>query len=144
MTLKYLLDTSIVSAPVSKAPDAQIVQKLARHEDECAISATVWHELIFGVNRLPEGKRRIVLESYMQDVVRASFPILPYDEIAATWHGRERARLDALGRPAPFADGQIAAVAHANGLILVTVNAKDFFRFKDVRVEDWSRRRARG
>jgi tRNA(fMet)-specific endonuclease VapC len=80
----------------------------------------------------------------MQDVIRATFPILPYDDIAAAWHGRERARLEAIGRPAPYADGQIAAVAYANGLILATVNAKDFARFKDVLVEDWSKRRVRG
>jgi hypothetical protein len=37
--------------------------------------------------------------------VRRSFPNLPYDEAAATWHGEERARLEALGKPAPLVDG---------------------------------------
>lgn len=143
MTLKYLLDTTIVSAPTSKAPDSRIVQKLMMHKHECAIAAPVWHELTFGCSRMPRGKRRTILEAYIQNVVRASFPILPYDEIAATWHGRERARLEGIGRPAPYADGQIAAVAYTNGLILVTANAKDFARFRDVRIEDWSKRRVR-
>ena len=144
MTLRYLLDTSIVSAPTSKAPNPRIIERLIRLKHECAIAAPVWHELTFGCSRLPEGKRRATLETYMQDVIRATFPILPYDEIAASWHGRERARLEGIGRPAPYADGQIAAVAHTNGLILATVNAKDFARFKDVRIEDWSTRRVRG
>ena len=94
--------------------------------------------MIYRCRRLPKGKRRAALEAYLRDVVHRSFPILPYDEAAATWHGEERARLEAAGRPAPFVDGQIAAIAHVNGLILATTNHKDFVRFRGLTVEDWS------
>ena len=47
-------------------------------------------------------------------------------------------RLESLGLRASYADGQIAAIAHAHGLVLVTVNAKDFVRFKELDVENWS------
>jgi len=143
VTLRYLLDTSIVSSPASKTPNPEIVRRLDEHGHECAIAAPVWHELTYGYRRLPRGKRRAALETYLHDVVQASFPILPYDEVAAAWHGRERARLEALGRPAPYADGQIAAIAHANGLVLVTVNARDFTWFKGLEVENWSMERRR-
>jgi tRNA(fMet)-specific endonuclease VapC len=143
VTLRYLLDTSIVSSPASKTPNPEIVRRLDEHGHECAIAAPVWHELTYGCRRLPRGKRRAALETYLHDVVQASFPILPYDEVAAAWHGRERARLEALGRPAPYTDGQIAAIAHANGLVLVTVNARDFTRFKGLEVENWSMERRR-
>ncbi len=139
MTLRYLLDTNIVSAPVSKTPDAAIVQRLESHGPECAIPAPVWHELTYGCRRLPAGKRRVALEAYLDEVVRESFPILPYDEVAAAWHGRERARLEALGRAAPYVDGQIAAIAQMNELVLVTANARDFTSFKDLKVENWTR-----
>lgn len=142
MTLRYLLDTSVVSSPVSKRPDPDIVRRLDEHGHECAIAAPVWHELTYGCRRLARGKRRAALETYLHDVIRASFPILAYDEAAAAWHGHERARLETLGRPAPFADGQIAAIAHVNDLVLVTLNTRDFARFKDVAVENWSKRRA--
>lgn len=89
MTLRYLLDTSIVSSPVSKTPNAGIVQRLDEHGHECAIGAPVWHELTYGCRRLPKGRRRAALETYLHDVIQASFPILPYDEVAATWHGYE-------------------------------------------------------
>jgi tRNA(fMet)-specific endonuclease VapC len=144
VTLRYLLDTSIVSSPISKTPDPTIVARLEEHELDCALAAPVWHELTSGCRRLPAGRRRTALETYLSDVVRASFPILPYDEAAATWHAEERARLEALGKPTPFVDGQIAAIAHVNGLVLVTVNAKDFTRFKDLQVESWATRRGRG
>ena len=143
MTLRYLLDTSIVSAPMAKTPSPQIVRRLEIHGHESAIAAPVWHELTYGCRRLPRGKRRDALESYLHDVVQDSFPILAYDEAAATWHGYERARLEALGRPAPFADGQIAAIAHANGLSLITLHVKDFARFKELDVTDWSKSQGR-
>jgi tRNA(fMet)-specific endonuclease VapC len=107
---------------------------------DSAIASPVWHELTYGCGRLPEAKPRNALEAYLRDVVRGSFPILPYDEAAATWHGEERARLESLGRPAPFVDGQIAAIAHVNGLILVTANPRDFGAFKGLRVENCSSR----
>jgi len=142
VTLRYLLDTSIVSSPVSQTPNLEIVRRLDEHGHECAIAAPVWHELTYGCRRLLKGKRRSALETYLHDVVQGSFPILPYDEVAATWHGHERARLEALGRPAPFVDGQIAAIARANQLVLVTLTTKDFARFEEIAVEDWSKRRA--
>ena len=143
MTLRYLLDTGVVSAPMTKTPNPHIIKRLEVHGHESAIAAPVWHELTYGCRRLPRGKRRDALESYLHDVVQASFPILAYDEPAATWHGYQRARLEALGRPTPFADGQIAAIAHANGLTLITLNAKDFARFKELDVTDWSKSHGR-
>jgi tRNA(fMet)-specific endonuclease VapC len=143
VTLGYLLDTSIVSAPVSKRPDPAILARLSECGPECAIAAPVWHELTYGCRRVPKGKRRAALEAYLREVVQGSFPILPYDEAAATWHGEERARLETLGRPAPFVDGQIAAIAHVHGLVLATTNDKDFARFEKLTVENWSKRHVR-
>ena len=143
MTLRYLLDTSIVSDPVSKTPDPGILKRLDDDGSACAIAAPVWHELTYGCRRLAKGRRRVALATYLHDVVRDSFPILPYDEVAASWHGNERARLESLGRPAPYVDGQIAAIAQVNGLVLVTANAKDFAGFKELKVENWTRKTRR-
>jgi tRNA(fMet)-specific endonuclease VapC len=143
VTLRYLLDTGIVSVPVSKKPDPLVLKRLDANGPESAIAAPVWHELTYGCQRLPQGKRRTALEAYLRDVVRGSFPNLPYDEAAATWHGKERARLEALGRSAPFVDGQVAAIAHVHGLVLVTMNDRDFDGFDGLTVENWSRPRSR-
>ncbi len=127
-----------MSSPISKVPNRAIVRRLEKHGQECAIAAPVWHELTYECRRLRSGKRRSALEIYLQEVVQATFPILPYDETAATWHGHERTRLDALGQPTPYVDGQIAAVARINGLTVVTTNTKNFARFKGLQVENWS------
>jgi len=62
---------------------------------------------------------------------------IPYDESAARWHAQERARLAAQGRTAPFVDGQIAAIAKVNSLILVTRNTSDYENFSSVKVQNW-------
>jgi len=98
----------------------------------------VWNELTYGCERLESGKRKAELEAYLRDVVLKSFPILPYDQEAATWHALERARQERVGRPGPYVDGQIAAIAYVHDLILVTANLKDFARFKGITLEDWT------
>jgi tRNA(fMet)-specific endonuclease VapC len=138
VTVRYLLDTGIVSNPISKQPDPAILERLEEHGAECAIAAPVWHELTYGCRRLPRGRRRTAIEAYLRDVVRGSFPNLAYDEPAATWHAEERARLEALGQTPPFVDGQIAAIAKVHGLTVVSTNDKDFRGFKGLAVENWS------
>lgn len=140
MSLSYLLDTSIVSAAVSKVPNVEVLRRLQVHGAQCAIASVVWHELLFGVGRLPTSKRRAALEVYLHEVVRTSFPILAYDERAAQWHALERVRLEGAGTPQPFVDGQIAAIAHVNELVLVTANTKDFRHWSGLKLEDWTRK----
>jgi tRNA(fMet)-specific endonuclease VapC len=94
------------------------------------------HQALYGVERLPEGKRKEVLREYLRDVV-TRMPALPYDARAAAWHATERARLEAAGRPMLYADGQIASIAVVNGLTLVTSNTRDFRYVAALRVEDW-------
>ncbi|MBI5650412.1 MAG: VapC toxin family PIN domain ribonuclease [Chloroflexi bacterium] len=96
-------------------------------------------ELQFGCHRLPTSAKRAAIEKYLNEVVAVSIPILPYDHRAAEWHATERARLTALGKPPPFVDGEIIAVAHANNLILVTLNSSNYAAFAGVKVENWSK-----
>ncbi|HMO53380.1 MAG TPA: type II toxin-antitoxin system VapC family toxin [Tepidiformaceae bacterium] len=132
-----MLDTSTVSAATLAIPDESVLERLAVHEFECAIASVVWHELVFGYERLQESHRKAELSRFLFEVIR-HLPILSYDERAAEWRGRERARQAALGRPAPYVDGQIAAVARTHELVLVTANVKDFDgRFEGLRVENW-------
>ncbi len=139
MTARFLLDTCIVSVPVTARPNPAVMRQLGLHAHESAIGAPIWHELNFGVRRLPNGRRRIALEAYLEEVVHATVPVLPYDEAAAAWHARERSRLEQAGVPVPYVDAQIAAIARTNGLVLVTANPRDFARFDELEVQDWTR-----
>ena len=137
MILKYLLDTSVLSERVRPRPDRSIVERLRRHEREAATAAIVLHELRFGCHLLPRSRRRSLLEAYLGEVVLPRLPVLAYDATAAEWHARERARLTRAGRPPPFVDGQIAAIAMVNDLELVTLNTRDFDMFEGLEVTDW-------
>lgn len=97
----------------------------------------VWHELLFGCYRMSHSAKRTAIEEYLNEVVAPSIPVLPYDARVAEWHAAERARLIGIGRTPPFADGQIAATASVNDLILVTANLADYAGFRDVQVVDW-------
>jgi tRNA(fMet)-specific endonuclease VapC len=137
VTLSYLLDTNILSEPLVDKPNQHVLVMLARQQGTISTAAPVWHELVFGYHRLPASKKRRAIARYLQDVVAATMPVLPYDQAAATWHGEERARLIAKGRTPSFVDGQIAAIAKQNDLILVTRNARDFRMFAGLKVENW-------
>lgn len=139
--LRYLLDTNIVSEPARPNPSRAVVNQMQDRSAEVALPAIAWHELIYGVSRMNEGRRRSYLREYLYEVLQPSMPILPYDESAARWHGTARATLEDRGRFIPFADGQIAAIAATRDLILVTRNTADFQPFQtledDFHLEDW-------
>lgn len=137
MSLAYLLDTNVVSEALRPRPNDAVLQRLQEHPGEIAIAAIVWHELLFGWQRMPASARRAAVEAYLFEVVAATLPILPYDERAAEWHAAERSRLVNAGKTPPFADGQIAAIAAVNQLTLVTFNLEDFAHFEGLQVEDW-------
>ncbi len=137
--IRYLLDTNVVSEPARLRPDAGVMARYDAHAAEMAIPSVVWHELRYGAERLPEGRQRDYLTGYLDAVVRPALPVVPFDAEAAEWLARERARLDALGRPRPFVDGMIAAVAATRRLILVTRNTADMEGFDGLHVENWFR-----
>ncbi|MEM1095414.1 MAG: type II toxin-antitoxin system VapC family toxin [Bacteroidota bacterium] len=135
--IRYLFDTNILSELVRPAPNTQVQARYSAHHHEGAIAATVWHELLYGIQRLAPGRRRDQLARYMTDVIQASLPVLAYDAAAAQWHARERARLEGIGQPRPLQDSTIAAVAASRGLILVTRNTQDFAAFRGLHLENW-------
>jgi tRNA(fMet)-specific endonuclease VapC len=111
--------------------------RFQQHQDAIALASVVWHELWFGCLRLPVSTRRAAIEHYLREVIGANVPILPYTPRAAQWHAEERARLVTIGRTPPFIDGQIAAIAQTNQLILVTFNTADYADFDGLSIEDW-------
>ena len=135
--MKYLLDTNVLSESVKTSPQKSVLNLTERHQHEIVTAAPVWHELFYGCQRLPVSRQRKILETFLHDVLKPNMIILPYDERAAEWHAKERARLTVLGRIPSFVDGQIAAVAKVNGLILVTRNTPDFEKFSGLKLENW-------
>lgn len=132
------MDTSTISLAMRRAPDQNVLRAMRENGQECAMASLTWHELRYGVLRLPKGKRRADLMTFLEEVLAPSIEVLSYDERAASWHAAERARMDRVGKPRPFVDGQITAIAATNGLPVVTANAKAFHGFKGLGVLNWA------
>ncbi len=139
VTARFLLDRDALSECLKGSPHRPFAARLGQHRFSLAIAATTWQEALFGLGLMPRGKRRDVIEEALIKVIEPSVDVLPYDKEAAAWHGRERARLQLAGKVAPYADGEIAAVAVRNDLTLVTNNVRHFKAFRDLRVVNWMR-----
>ena len=135
----YLLDTNIISEFSKLLPNKALLSRMKECEELCAISSTVWQETIYGYNRLPDGKRKQKLLSYLMKI-KELYEIIPYDDFAAQICGELQALCQEEGHPCTNFDSQIAATAIANGMILITHNTSDFATLSSVsslKVEDW-------
>ncbi|VEP16672.1 conserved hypothetical protein [Hyella patelloides LEGE 07179] len=119
MTIKYLLDTNILSEAIRPKPNPNVLQKLQLHQQQLGTATLVIHELLFGCYRLLVSKKRETLQAYIENVILPNISIFDYDLKSAQWHATERARLISMGKTPAFVDGQIAAIAYSNNLILV-------------------------
>lgn len=137
MKARYLLDTNILSEPVKPNPSPSVIEQLRRHQHESVTAAPVWFELLHGVEQMPPSHRRDRLAQYLRELDDSDLQVLAYDQSAACWHALEHARLRAAGQTRPFVDGQIAAIAVVQGLVLVSRNLNDFQMFSGLTVENW-------
>ena len=135
MSARYLLDTCVLSEPIARRPNPAVVARILERQQETVTAAPVIHELWFGCRRMAPSRKRSLLEAYLDAL--SALPVLPYDVRAARWHAEERARLESMGQVPSFVDGQIAAIAVVNEVVLVTRNVGDFARFSGLEIEDW-------
>ncbi|MEI6385492.1 MAG: type II toxin-antitoxin system VapC family toxin [Spirochaetota bacterium] len=137
MRISCLFDTNAISEMARPEPNPQLRESFASHEGLVAVPAIVWHELLFGVARLPDGRQKRRLRAFLLDVMAPGVPVLPYDGHAAWIHADLRAEGELSGHPSPFVDAQIAAIALADNVILVTRNTPDFSSYRSLMLENW-------
>lgn len=139
MNKMYLLDTNIVSEFSKERPNENVLALYEARKDLCAISAVTWQELMFGVSKMPEGKRKTYIEKCLVEY-KEDFEIIPYDEFSADICGQLSGSCAKSGKNLPCLDTQIAATAIANGMILVTRNTADFAEAAErsfLKLENW-------
>lgn len=126
---QVLLDTNVLSELMRAAPDPRV---LAWFDDapgmQVYTSAITRAEIFTGIALLPEGKRRDQLTQSAKQMFAEEFSggCYPFDDAAAMQYASVLAQRQAAGHPISTEDGQIAAIALAVELPLVTRNTKDF------------------
>ena len=129
--MRFLLDTNIFSEIAKLSPSAALMAWMSeQNDDDLFIASLTVAEIRRGVLEKPAGKRRDQLEAWFSgpEGPQALFAgrVLPFDEAAALIWARLMAAGKAAGRPRRALDAIIAAVAEANGCVVVTNNEKDF------------------
>ena len=135
----YLLDTNVISEFSKAKPNAAIMDRISEIGHLCAIPATAWEEVVYGYERMEEGKRKDYIKDIME-TIHISYEVLPYDDFASQICGEIQASCEKQGKTLQKNDSQIAATAIANGMVLITHNTEDFTPIAEVsslRFGDW-------
>jgi predicted nucleic acid-binding protein len=125
--VKWLLDTNTISEITRPKPTPAVLDWLGANEVDSAISAISVGEMVAGIERMPESKRRRSLAQALK-FLREDYSgkILDFTEGAAVEWGRLVAEAKKGGRNLAILDSQIEATAIHFGLTVVTRNARDF------------------
>ena len=124
--MKYLLDTNVVSEVSKKRPSGKVLNFLQANEPVCVVPAIVVAERYHGAHNAPLAQREGMLKAV--DAFRNEFAerILPFDAQSAERWGEYVSRPALRLRPRSYPDTQIAAIALAHNLTVVTRNTGDF------------------
>ncbi|MGA9090923.1 MAG: type II toxin-antitoxin system VapC family toxin [Bradyrhizobium sp.] len=134
MTMRFLLDTNIVSDLV-RHPRGKIAGRISDvGEDDVCTSIVVAAELRYGAAKRNSSRLTAQLEA-----VLGALEVIALEPPADAMYGLIRADLARSGQPIGGNDLLIAAHALALGLTVVTDNEREFSRVEDLRVENWLR-----
>lgn len=99
------------------------------------LSTITLAEILYGIEKSPMKKkeRRIKIKH-----ISSLLKMYSFDEAAAGKYAVIRAQLEREGRVISERDIQIASIAIANRLAVITHNVKEFSRVDKLTVEDWA------
>jgi len=130
----YLLDTNIVSYWMRG--DSSVIQRIKTYAPaDLFLSTITLAEILYGIEKSPVKKqeRRVKIHQIISVLGMYAF-----DEAAAEKYAVIRTQLEREGRAISERDTQIASIAMANRLTVVTHNVQEFCRVDQLNVEDWA------
>jgi len=131
--VKFLLDTNACIACLRRKPSPVVARLRALAPDDVALCSIVRAELLFGAERSRDPvSERAVVERFL-----APFVSLPFDDSAAEHYSHIRHALERIGQRIGAHDLEIASIALARGLTLITHNVSEFSRVPGLLWEDW-------
>jgi predicted nucleic acid-binding protein len=136
-----ILDTNVLSALMRATPDAVVIEWLDRQPAESVwITSITLFEARFGLALLPPGRRRQVLESAFDNLLKEDLEnrVLDFDSAAAIAAASLAAVRQKSGRPVDMRDTQIAGIALSRHAALATRNVRHFVDLEISIVDPWA------
>lgn len=127
--MNYILDTNVISELVAAQPNPKVLQWIEEVDpDNIFLSVIAIGELKKGIEKLPESKRKELLNTWLHEdlLIRFQEHILPIDTETMLLWGTMNAQLEAAGRPISAIDALLAATAKQHHSTLVTRNTAHF------------------
>jgi predicted nucleic acid-binding protein len=124
-----VLDTNVLSEALKPLPSPIVLDWLAGQDPSSVFTTTITQaEILFGVETLPAGRRRMRLLAAVEKIFAEEFEgrILPFDEDAARAFAEIVATRGRAGRPITQFDAMIAAIARSHRATVATRNTADF------------------
>lgn len=135
-----ILDTNVVSEPLKPSPNPVVVEWLDRQELEALyLASTSLAELLYGVRRLDDGKRKARLLRALADIELRLFRsrVLAFERDDAVEFALRVDRAARKGVVVDVADGQIGAIAARRGYAVATRDAEPFLALGVQVVNPW-------
>ena len=131
----YLFDTDIITNIVKPQPSPTLLQRLGKTtKNQQYVSTITISEIVYGAEK---SNRPDFHLNNLETILLPAVNIISFDSKAAYVCGRIRAQLEKRGTPLDLADLEIASIAIANDLILVSNNLRHFKRVPLLQYENW-------
>lgn len=123
-----VLDTNVVSETMKPEPNRAVLAWLNDQAAEILyISTVTLAELLFGIQALPQGRRRDLLDSAFNELLELfKGRVLPFDVEAARHYAELAVAARKGGRGFPTPDGYIAAIAASRGFAVASRDTAPF------------------
>ena len=124
-----VLDTNALSEALKPSPSEIVLRWLAAQEPSAVFITTITQaEVLYGIELLPTGKRRMRLSAIIEKLLAEEFQgrILSFDEDSARVFAKIVTGREAAGRPISQFDAMIASIARSRGAAVATRNTNDF------------------
>ncbi|MGI8697284.1 MAG: type II toxin-antitoxin system VapC family toxin [Mycobacteriales bacterium] len=134
-----VVDTNVTSELMRPSPSPAVAAWVRAHSPaELYATSITLAEIGYGIERLPNGRRKALLRTAAADVFTVfAKHLLAFDATAAAQYAGIVTHRERAGAPIDGFDAQIAAICRAHGAAVATRNGTDFRETGIAVIDPW-------